>query len=240
MSSRFGTSELIDMVISFIVLTIAFSIRGGLRGSFEMPEASTLVITAVGVGTGFMLHELAHKFVAQRYGYWAEYKANMTGLLFTVLMAAVFGFVFAAPGAVMIRKLGSGFGNYSMPQSTYSPDDDRYWDAYDNRGGGEEAKIAVAGPVTNVLLAAFFFAAMMMLLGMQDVDPLFLMAAYYAMYINIFLAAFNMLPVGPLDGAKVLRSNPLLWGIVGLPAILATLILMFSPDTFLGIVSSLL
>jgi hypothetical protein len=41
---------------------------------------------------------------------------------------------------------------------------------------------------------------------------------------------------GPLDGAKVLRSSPVLWGAVGLPAIVATLILMFRIDLFYNII----
>jgi Zn-dependent protease len=241
MSPRFGTSELIDIFVSFIVLTIAFSIRGGL-GSFRMPQAEILLIMAVGVGTGFILHELAHKFVAQRYGYWAEYKASHMGLIFTVVMAAMFGFVFAAPGAVMIRKLGGqSAGIFNAPQSTYSPDDDRYWEAYDVKaGGGEEGKIAAAGPVTNIILAGIFFAAFMALLTMQNVNPLFLQGAFFGMYINMFLAAFNMIPFGPLDGAKVLRANPLMWGAIGLPAIAITFILMFKTDLFYDFVGILI
>jgi len=36
----------------------------------------------------------------------------------------------------------------------------------------------------------------------------------------VFLAGFNMIPFGPLDGAKVWRYNPVLWGIVGIPSII--------------------
>jgi len=95
-SAGIGTSELIDLLLSFIVLTISFAIVGGGLGSMS---AESLSIVAVAVGTGFLLHELAHKFVAQRYGYWAEYKASMLGLILTFVMALTIGIVFAAPGA---------------------------------------------------------------------------------------------------------------------------------------------
>jgi Zn-dependent protease len=223
MNARLGNSELIDLLLSFIVLTIAFSLRGG-AGGISLPGADVLVISAVGVGTGFILHELAHKFMAQRYGYWAEYRANMFGLVMTVAMAAFLGIVFAAPGAVMIHKRSGSSPVYTMPQSTYTPDDDKYWEAYDNpRRGNEEGRIAAAGPTTNVLLAGLFFAALMSgLLG----DGILSYAAYYAMYINLFLAAFNMIPIDPFDGAKILRGNALMWVAIGIPAFAGTLILM--------------
>ena len=51
--------------------------------------------------TGFLLHELAHKWMAQQYGCWAEYRGNKNGLYFALMMS-VFGFLLAAPGAVMV------------------------------------------------------------------------------------------------------------------------------------------
>jgi Zn-dependent protease len=38
--------------------------------------------------------------------------------------------------------------------------------------------------------------------------------------INLTLAAFNLLPFGPLDGKKIFDSNRIVWLIVGLPTIL--------------------
>jgi Zn-dependent protease len=49
------------------------------------------------------------------------------------------------------------------------------------------------------------------------------MAASLGIYINMFLAAFNMIPVDPFDGAKVFRASPLIWVVVAVPAILVTL-----------------
>lgn len=212
--SRIGTSELIDLLLSLVVLTIAFS-WGGRFSQYGNLTANSIAIAAVAVGTGFLLHELAHKFVAQRYGYWAEYKASPMGLILTVVMALMIGIVFAAPGAVMIRK-----GSYSSPVSTYSPDSDAYWDQLERKAGGEELWIALAGPLTNIILAALFFSIGMSHIATSDFFVSLLMSG---MFINLSLAAFNMIPIDPLDGGKIFRGNAAIWMIVGIPVILITL-----------------
>ena len=215
--SRIGSTELIELFLSFMVLTLAFSARG-----MQLPSANMLIISAIGVGSGFMLHELAHKFVAQRFGYWAEYKASPMGLILTLVMAMFIGIVFAAPGAVMIRK-----SSYTAPQSTYSygDTDDSYWDRLERKSGGEELWISLAGPITNIILAAFFFA--MIMSGVLSSGGLLLAAATYGIYINLMLAAFNLIPIDPLDGGKIFRGNAIIWAIVAVPTILLALGLMF-------------
>jgi Zn-dependent protease len=209
-SSRIGTSEQIDLLLSWIVLVIAFSVVGNRR----VPGAEVILISAVGVGTGFLLHELAHKFVAQRYGYWAEYRANRSGLLFIIIMSFM-GFIFAAPGAVIIHK-ASG----TAPGPAYAYSGDPYGDQLERRARREELRIALAGPMANIILTALFFAVLKS--GMVD-SRLSVNAAYFAFFINLNLAAFNLLPFGPLDGKRIFEVNRLAWGIVAVPTILMAL-----------------
>ncbi len=95
-----GHDERFDLLLSWIVLVIGFSLVIGGR---HIPSINIIIISALAVGTGFLLQELAHKFIAQRYGYWAEYRADRNGLLFIIIMSFA-GFLLAAPGAVMIQK----------------------------------------------------------------------------------------------------------------------------------------
>mgnify|MGYP001579538532 CR=1 FL=1 len=70
-------------------------------------------------------------------------------------------------------------------------------------------KVGVAGPVSNLLIALLlgllirFFGATPELLGVSSVFFQFLALI---VYINIFLALFNLLPIPPLDGSKLLMD----------------------------------
>ena len=87
--------------------------------------------------------------------------------------------------------------------------------------------ISLAGPMTNIVLAAFFF-----ILGMSGLADggVWAQAITFALFINLILAAFNMLPFGPLDGKKIFDSDRRVWALVGLPVILIAL------PVYLGII----
>jgi Zn-dependent protease len=199
-------TEAKDLLLSLIALTVAFSIAGERR----LPGTEVILISAIGVGTGFLLHEMAHKYAAQRYGYWAEYRANFMGLILVVILAFT-GFIFAAPGAVMIRKTSDAPDAWQGPAG---------FEQMEERAVREELVISLAGPMTNILMVFFFF--LLMAIGATK-GGFAASAASFALFINLYLAAFNLLPFGPLDGKKVYESNPLVWAIVAVPTILATL-----------------
>ncbi|MGD9962814.1 MAG: site-2 protease family protein [Thermoplasmata archaeon] len=119
----FGKTELKHIAIAVAVLTAAFTMVLWDRDSDTL--AGALGLAALAVLLGFFMHEMAHKYVAKKYGCWAEFRAYQTGLMLALVMS-FFGFLFAAPGAVYIS------GNISKEQN---------------------GKISVAGPATNIAIA---------------------------------------------------------------------------------------
>ncbi len=97
-----NNQELTDLLISWISLSAAFAFVFSERGANVTGFSNALAIAALAVGTGFLLHELAHKYVAIYFGAKAEYRAWNLGLIFALAVAFFFRFIFAAPGAVYI------------------------------------------------------------------------------------------------------------------------------------------
>lgn len=127
---KFTSREIRDIIISMAVISFVFAYIFAGRDLYS--SIFYIPITLVVVGLGFVLHELSHKFIAIRYGYWAEYRMWLGGLLFALVVAFTVGFVFAAPGAVYIH------GNYIK--------------------NSENGKISLGGPVTNIILALLFLS----------------------------------------------------------------------------------
>ncbi len=127
-SFRFSNRELRDLAIALAIIVAFPLILLGRR----LLRSPLVALGAVGIfAAAFLIHELAHKFTAQRYGYWAEFRINQLGLLITLLSFLSPLMVFA-PGAVMIAGL-------------------LYGDDY--------GKIAISGPVTNIAQALLYMLA---------------------------------------------------------------------------------
>lgn len=120
--SLFAPGELPKILLSASVLGLAFTIV--LDG-----DLTTFIFALATVGVGFVGHELAHKFVAMKFGYYASYQIWPMGLLLA-LVFSLFNFIFAALGAVQIY--GRGLNK------------------------AEQGVISLAGPTFNIVLAVIF------------------------------------------------------------------------------------
>jgi Zn-dependent protease len=95
-------TELQHLFTAWLAITIAFAIAmSGLSNLFTITFGLNFIIAAITVGLGFVTHEMAHKFMAQKYRCFAEFRANNAMLIFAILISFT-GVILAAPGAVMI------------------------------------------------------------------------------------------------------------------------------------------
>jgi len=165
-----------------------------------MSQLSTLQILAVAaipVLFAITLHEVAHGWVARQFG---DRTAEMLGRLTlnplkhidpigTVVVPAIAlmttGFLFgwAKPVPVAIRNLRNPRRDMML--------------------------VAAAGPSANILMAIFwaFFMKLVAMSGLEGMTAVFFMTmGQIGVFINVILAVFNMLPIPPLDGGRVLSG----------------------------------
>ena len=194
MLERITRREEADLFVAWMAIAIAFAIiqiapYGILGPKISIDPLSAVIffgIALVTVGIGFIIHEMAHKFTAIHFGYWAEFKRDNIMLLIAVVMASLVGFVFAAPGATMI---------YSRDGRMLTKE--------------ENGIISAAGPAVNLVLCIPFAALILVAGGLTALKSGSLLAfvGLAGIQINAMLATFNLLPVSILDGKKVLAWN---------------------------------
>ncbi len=217
MLEKISRREEADLFIAWIAISLAFTIifvspNGFLSSNFRIDPLTALVffaISLVTVGIGFILHEMAHKFTAMKFGYYAEFRKDNMMLLVAVALAALVGVVFAAPGATVI-----------------------YNNSIDGRGISREqnGKISAAGPITNLILCIPF--AGLLIYGGAGAGlggSLYSVIGMIGLQVNAMIAAFNMLPVSVLDGKKVLAWNVGIFVILILAAF-GALVVSFYPS----------
>jgi Zn-dependent protease len=159
---------------------------------------SKIAIMLVPALLAIILHEVAHGYIAERFG---DPTARLLGRLtlnplkhldpIGTIAIFIFGFGWARPVPV-------NSGNFRRPRR------DMIW-------------VALAGPVTNLTLAVLS-ALLLRGLGLLDqssvgdsqiyfqfTTPLKMMLGF-SLYINVLLGVFNLIPLPPLDGGRVLTG----------------------------------
>jgi len=181
-----GKNDNVELFKAWAGSTLAYAVfQTGQNNLLSSVFLTNLLIAAIVAGVGFVLHELAHRIVARGYGAEAHFIANNGWLLISIVLAFA-GIFIAAPGAVWHR------GYLSARQS---------------------GLIALAGPVTNLVLAVVFLMGLIGIVAAGIPVPEWVLdTCYIGFKFNAWLGLFNMIPAGPFDGAKVLAWD---WRVFG-------------------------
>jgi Zn-dependent protease len=175
-------SELgIGWIITSFVILYLFGLIGEVLQRRRIP--STILIYLFIWGLSFFAHELSHKFIAIRYGARAYYKLSKEALILT-LVSVIIGFPILATGAV-------------------------FWWGEATASQGIRGRVSASGPIINFILAGGFL--LLEGIGVLLEIPLLLLIGVVGVSLNVFIGVFNLLPIGVLDGAKVLAWDPKIW-----------------------------
>jgi Zn-dependent protease len=159
---KFSDEEKQHLLLAIGALTLAFTLFWTRLTILSIDIISLIFVAGIAfiaVVTGFLLHEIGHKIVAQRYGCWAEFRAWPMGLLMAVISGFV-GFLFAAPGAVYIR------GYLTEEQN---------------------GKVSAAGPGTNLIVSSALMPILIFIIDPQSLlGSLIWMICYLNVFLGGF------------------------------------------------------
>jgi Zn-dependent protease len=169
---RFSKVEILHLVIATaLVAAVGMSLY---RFQFRWDFLAIFI-------SAFVVHELGHKFLAQFYTAWAEFRVLFYGAVVTAISALpFFPFKFIAPGAVMIS------GNLSVARS---------------------GRVSLIGPLTNLAMGTGFLCVYLVLATIDSASAILLVGVRF----NGFIGFFNMIPFMGLDGQKIFGWNKIIW-----------------------------
>ncbi len=174
------TDEIKDIIIADVILTVAFAFAfsGGLFGK-NLAQSILYFIPIAAIAVP--LNFVLHELMHKftAQHYGAQARFRSSNNgLIITLFSGMFGFLLGMPGATYI-----------------------YANSFTVK---ENGIVSLAGPAINMLIFLVFLGAGSVLsLGSYASH-----AISYVIFISLFLAFFNMLPIFPLDGSKVLKWNP--------------------------------
>lgn len=150
---------------------------------FSSPEVFFIAI--LGIIYALTIHEFAHALASTYLGdSTAKYSGRLT--LNPLSHMEIFG-------TMMLLFAGFGWGK-PVPVNPYN----LRWQRWGS------AVVSLAGPLSNFISVAVFIVITRFLTGFVALDSLLFTFLFYLIFINLILGIFNLIPIPPLDGSKIL------------------------------------
>ncbi|MFW9909570.1 MAG: AN1-type zinc finger domain-containing protein [Candidatus Thorarchaeota archaeon] len=199
--SRFSNQEKRDLTISAIlVILVSISLQSNYIGVPGIISAFQALIFLVAIGywwvplatvssllLAYFVHEMAHKFTAQHYGMWAEFRMTTSGYYLSAI-AILFSIPIFGTGVVFTS------GADSLEK---------------------DGKTNVAGPLSNLIIAvAFALLSILLTISGLGIAPPVYFIFQTGIILNAILGAFNMIPFQPFDGGTVVKWSRELWAVL--------------------------
>lgn len=185
MSSLMTLDEALSLIIASIVVSLVFGLGYLIAGNM-----SVFLIISLGAIIAMIPHELAHRWSARKMGCYSRYVLDPTGLLLTLITAIPFiPFKIIMPGYTLVVS--------------------HQYDPLENKR--INGVVSLAGPITNILFASISYFAVVLCLKQSICSWFALNFAYWSALLNSWVAFFNLLPIPPLDGSKIISWKPILW-----------------------------
>ncbi len=153
------------------------------------PIQIALIIALI---TSIIIHEMAHAYAANALG---DPTARLQGRLSPNPLVHIDPMMSVIIPGILILS-GSPFLFGAAKPVPYNPYN------FSNQKWGE-AIVAVAGPISNIILA-IIFAGLVHFSEALNLSENFSFLAFQIVTLNLFLAFFNLVPIPPLDGSKIL------------------------------------
>ena len=178
----FTPRERKDLLISWVTLSLAFAVMISPTLMNIKSLFYAFPIALFAVGTGFVFHELAHREAAKAFGFYSEFRAWYPGLVIALILAIV----------------TMGEFTFAAPGATY------FFGT--NVSRKQNGIISAAGPAINIIIGMLLIA-----IAFTITAPLIKSILVWAGLINFWFAFFNLIPIYPLDGSKIIIWDTKTW-----------------------------
>lgn len=163
-----------------------------------MDSILTFAIYAIPMIFAITMHEVAHGWMARRYGdntAWMLGRVTLNPIPHVDLVGTIL-----VPGALLLSSALTGMGGMLIGWAKPVPVNTRNLNPW--RQG--MFMVSLAGPASNLIQAFIWLALLKVFVVMGLHSVVLLQIAVAGVMVNFYLMAFNLLPLPPLDGGRIL------------------------------------